>query len=38
MIYVIPKIKPLFEKDDIDLPFATQSLIFLSDFVVNHFV
>ena len=33
LTYVIPAIKPLFDTAEVALPFATQSLIFISDFV-----
>ncbi|MBP8017192.1 type II secretion system F family protein [Candidatus Gracilibacteria bacterium] len=38
MAYVIPKIRPLFELSGTELPFATQTLIYVSDFMTNHFL
>ena len=38
MTYVIPKIQPLFVSNDVELPFATKSLIATSDFMINNFV
>lgn len=35
LTYVVPSIKPLFEWSDKELPFATQSLLWVSDFIVN---
>lgn len=37
MTYVVPSIKPLFAESQTELPLATQSLIWTSDFVVNNF-
>lgn len=36
MTYVVPSLKPLFADSDKELPWATQSLIWTSDFVVNN--
>lgn len=38
MIFVIPKLLPLFETADTQLPMSTRSLIATSNFVSNHFV
>jgi type II secretory pathway component PulF len=38
MTYVIPKIEPLFASNGVELPFATQSLIVTSSFMINNFV
>ena len=37
LMYVIPAIKPLFETSDIELPVATKSLIYTSDFIANNY-
>lgn len=37
MTYVIPKIQPLFVSNGVELPFATQSLIATSDFMIHNF-
>jgi len=37
MLYVIPAIKPLFENNWVELPFATKALIATSDFISNNF-
>jgi type IV pilus assembly protein PilC len=34
MTAVIPKLKPLFETDQVELPFATRSLMIASDLVI----
>lgn len=36
MTYVVPAIKPLFTESDKELPLSTQSLIWVSDFIVNN--
>jgi type II secretory pathway component PulF len=38
LIYVIPNIRPLFDDADIELPFATQALLFTSDFMRDNFL
>lgn len=37
MTYVIPKLEPLFESTGVELPMATQSLVFTSRFVEGNF-
>lgn len=37
MMYVIPKIQPLFASNDMELPLVTQSLIATSSFMINNF-
>jgi len=37
LTYVIPKLMPLFETSGTEVPFATQSLIFMSNFVMGNF-
>ena len=37
MIYVIPKLRPLFETTWIELPLSTKALIFTSEFFSNNF-
>jgi type IV pilus assembly protein PilC len=37
MTYIIPKLEPLFMSTGVELPFATQSLIFTSRFIQGHF-
>lgn len=36
MTSVIPKLKPLFETAQVELPFATKTLVYTSDFVVSN--
>ena len=36
LTYVIPAIKPLFDTAEVSLPFATKSLIFVSNFVIDN--
>ncbi len=38
MIFVIPKLLPLFETSSVELPMATRSLVATSEFVSNNFV
>lgn len=38
LVYVIPNIRPLFDDADIELPFATQALLFTSDFLRENFL
>ncbi len=38
LTYVIPAIKPLFATAEVELPKATQALIFTSDFIQNNFL
>ncbi len=38
LIYVIPKIRPLFEDAGIELPFATRALLACSDFIIGNFL
>ena len=37
LMYVIPAIKPLFETSEVELPVATKTLIFTSDFIANNY-
>ncbi len=37
MTFVIPKLSDLFTSAQVELPFATRSLIFVSNFVINNF-
>ncbi|MCK9272336.1 type II secretion system F family protein [Candidatus Gracilibacteria bacterium] len=38
MIYVIPKLRPLFETTGVELPFSTRTLIYTSEFFSNNIV
>ncbi|EKD66650.1 MAG: hypothetical protein ACD_49C00026G0025 [uncultured bacterium (gcode 4)] len=38
MIYVIPKLRPLFETTGVSLPFSTRTLIYTSEFFSNNIV
>ena len=38
LMYVIPAIRPLFETSNVELPLATKSLIFSSDFIINNYI
>lgn len=38
MTYVIPKIRPLFDNSDTELPASTQALIASSEFIQNHWI
>lgn len=38
MIYVIPKLRPLFETTWVELPFSTRTLIYTSEFFSNNIV
>jgi type IV pilus assembly protein PilC len=37
LTYVIPAITPLFADAEVELPIATKTLIFTSDFVIHNF-
>lgn len=37
LTYVIPQITVLFETSEVELPFATKTLIFTSDFIINNY-
>lgn len=38
MTYVIPKLRPLFENANVELPLSTKALVFTSEFIINNFV
>ena len=38
MVFVVPKLLPLFETASMELPFATRSLVATSEFVSNNFI
>jgi type II secretory pathway component PulF len=37
LTYVVPQIITLFETSEVDLPFATKTLIFTSSFLTNYY-
>jgi type II secretory pathway component PulF len=36
LTYVIPSVKTLFTNNDVELPLATKTLLFTSEFVINN--
>ena len=38
MVFVIPKLLPLFETSGTELPLSTRSLVATSNFLANHFI
>lgn len=37
-VYLFPKLLPVFKSLNVDLPFMTRGLLFISDFLINHWL